>query len=122
VESLHGATELEDLVAVCLHDRHALILVSRGCSTPGYEYVLRARRDGRAAVASVKSGAAPIELDHLPSGDGVDVWAYAVSGAATGTPRDEIQWISTAELPDFMAKRPAILPENVARWLTPRRP
>jgi hypothetical protein len=118
VESLLGATDLEDLVAVYLQDRHDLIVVSRGRSTPGNEYVLCSRSDGHRAVASVKSGAARVELDRLPRDNGVDVWAYAVSAEGIGTPRDDVRWINTQELVDFMLERSVVLPENVARWLT----
>ena len=117
VESLLGATDLEDLVAVYLQDRHGLILVSRGRSTPGYEYVLRSRGDGRRAVASVKSGTTPVDLDRLPREDDVDVWAYAVSGKGAGVARDDVRWINTKDLADFMIERSVVLPENVARWL-----
>jgi len=75
IESLLGVLDLEDLVAVYLQDAHDFILVSRGSSTVGYEYVLRHRRSGRRAVATVKSARASVDLDALPAAPDVDVWA-----------------------------------------------
>lgn len=116
IESLLGATDLEDLVAVYLQDRHDLVLVSRGRSTPGYEYVLCRRDTGRRAVASVKSGGDPVDLDRLPEDPDVDLYAYAVCERCIGTPR-EICEISTDQLAGFILERRAILPDQVARWL-----
>jgi len=118
VGSLLGAVDLEDLVAAYLQDRHNLVLVSRGHSTVGYEYVLRDRDTGRKAVATVKSGGAPVDLDALPTGADVDVWAYAVQERNwTGAPRDDVRWISTKELVDFLNTRRHVLPDQVNRWL-----
>jgi hypothetical protein len=80
--------------------------------------VLRDRDSGRKAVATVKSGGAPVELDALPTGADVDVWAYAVQERNwTGAPRDDVRWISTKELVDFMNTRRQVLPDQVNRWL-----
>ncbi len=118
VESLLGALDLEDLVAAYLQDAHDFVLVSRGSSTVGYEYVLRNRRTGRRAVATVKSAREPVDLDALPSDPDVDVWAYAVSGHAVGRDRSGVRWISTEDLIDFMTRRRLILPDQVQRWLS----
>jgi hypothetical protein len=66
VESLLGALDLEDLVAVYLQDEHDYILVNRRRATVGYEYVLRHRQSGARAVATVKSGGERVDLDALP--------------------------------------------------------
>jgi hypothetical protein len=117
VESLLGALDLEDLVAVYLQDRHSFVLVNRGKSSVGYEYVLRRRDTGRRAVATVKSAGAVIDLDALPDDADVEVWAFAVSGRTTGQQRENIRWISTDELIDFIRERESVLPDQVARWL-----
>lgn len=117
ITSLLGATDLEDLVAVFLQDRYDLVLVSRGRSTPGYEYVLRSRQTGRRALATVKSGGARPELDRLPHDGQSDLYVYAVSGPHTDARYSDVRWISTAELAQFIVDRPNILPENVLRWL-----
>ena len=73
ITSLLGPTDLEDLVAVYLQDQHHLVLVNRGRSTVGYEYVLRERDTGREAVATVKSGGSAADLDALPIDSEIDV-------------------------------------------------
>ncbi len=118
IESLLGALDLEDLVAVYLQDQHELVLINRGRSTVGYEYVLRHRRTGARVVATVKSAGAAVDLDALPSDRAVSVWAYAVSGRAQGRPRDDIRWIGTDELIEFVCRRPEVLPDQVIRWLS----
>lgn len=117
VESLLGWRDLEDLIAVYLQDVHELVLVNRGSSTVGYEYVLRHRKSGRRAVATVKSGGAKVDLDALPIDPQVDVWAYSVNGDCYGSPRKDIRWISTNDLVEFIANRPQVLPDQVERWL-----
>jgi len=117
LESLLGALDLEDLIAVYLQDRYGMILVNRRRSTVGYEFVLRYRDDGRRAVATVKSGKAKVDLDALPSDTDLEVWAYAVSGDSTGEPRSDVRWISTSELVGFILARPSVLPDQVSRWL-----
>jgi hypothetical protein len=93
IQSLLGAEALEDLVAVYLQDRYDLLLVARGKTTPGYEYVLRARDTGRKAVCSVKSGSSAVDLDRLPEDPAVD-------------------------LVDFLRERPEMLPDRIGRWLS----
>jgi hypothetical protein len=118
ISSLLGPTDLEDLVAVYLQDQANLVLVNRGRSTVGYEYVLRDRTTGRRAVATVKSGSAPVDLDALPADPDIDVWAYTVIDRNwTGHARDDIHWITTDQLVAFIARRQQILPEQVVRWL-----
>lgn len=118
ISSLLGAADLEDLVAVFLQDRHDLVLVSRHESTAGYEYVLRDRQTGKAAVASVKSGGSPVDLDALPRDPEVDKWAYAVRDRnSVGQPRKDVRWISTEELASFIQDRANVLPDQVRRWL-----
>jgi len=117
IESLLGALDLEDLVAVYLQDEHDLLLVNRGRSTVGYEYVLRHRLTGRRAVATVKSGGAAVDLDGLPVDPDLAVWAYAVSGRSHGAPRDDVRWVTTEELVRFVQRRLSVLPDQVVRWL-----
>lgn len=117
IASLLGATDLEDLIATYLQDQHELVLVSRGRSTVGYEYVLRHRKTGRRSVATVKSGEAPVDLDALPPSDETDLWAFAVrEGHATGAEREDVRWISLEDLMAFMRDRPEVLPDQVVRW------
>jgi hypothetical protein len=118
ITSLLGPTDLEDLVAAYLQDQHELVLVNRGSSTVGYEYVLRDRATGRRAVATVKSGGTPVNLSALPTDPAVDVWAYTVIDRNwTGQNRDDIRWITTEELAAFVSGRAQVLPEQVIRWL-----
>lgn len=117
IESMLGPEALEDLVAVFLQDQFDLLLVARGRSTPGYEYVLRHRRTGRRAVCSVKSGATPVQLERLPEDPAVDTFAYAVCGAYLGEPPQGLRTIATEELVGFVETRREVLPDQVARWL-----
>lgn len=118
ITSLLGPTDLEDLVAVFLQDTYDLVLVSRGRSTPGYEYVLRSRQTGRRALATVKSGGSRPELDRLPHDGQTDLYAYAASGPDADSRYSDVRWISTADLAQFIVDRSKILPENVLRWLS----
>ena len=118
IESLLGALDLEDLVAVYLQDVHGFVLVNRGRTTVGYEYVLRHRETGRRAVATVKSAGARVDLDALPVDPDVGVWAYAVSGQSRGAAREDIRWITTDELVEFITHRQSVLPDQVVRWLS----
>jgi hypothetical protein len=118
IKSLLGAEALEDLVAVFLQDRFDLLLVARGKTTPGYEYVLRARDTGRKAVCSVKSGSSPVDLDRLPEDPTVDLFAYAVSGNYVNGPREGLRIIETDQLVDFLRMRPEVLPDRIGRWLS----
>lgn len=115
VRTLLGAEDLEDLVAAYLQDRHDLVLVARGRSTPGYEYVLRGRRSGRKAVCSVKSGGSAVELDRLPASDEIDAFAYGESWC--GAARDDIEWIEETDLVTFIHERREVLPDQVRYWL-----
>lgn len=117
IRTMLGAEALEDLVAVYLQDTYGLILVARGQSTPGYEYVLRSRKTGRRAVCSVKSGGTPVDLDRLPKHPDIDCYAYAVSGTYAGSTREDVVRIATDELARFMVRRRLILPDRVAGWL-----
>jgi hypothetical protein len=118
ITSLLGPTDLEDLVAVYLQDQQNLVLVNRGRSTVGYEYVLRDRATGRKAVATVKSGGSAADLDALPIDPDIDVWAYtAIERNWTGRERSDVRWITTERLATFIAHRPKVLPEQVDRWL-----
>lgn len=117
IKSLLGAEDLEDLVAVYLQDRFDYLVVSRLRSTPGYEYELRARDGGATAVASVKSGDTPVDIDLLPW-DTVDAaYAYAACDRYDGERRPEFTQIQTQELTEFMLSRREVLPERVANWL-----
>lgn len=117
IKSLLGAEDLEDLVAVYLQDRFDYLIVSRLRSTPGYEYELRARNGGATAVASVKSGNTPVDIDLLPW-DTVDAaYAYAVCDKYDGKRRPQFIEIQTDELAEFMLSRLEALPERVANWL-----
>lgn len=91
ITSQLGPTDLEDLVAVYLQDQHHMVLINRGKSTVGYEYVLRDRDTGRRAVATVKSGGYAADLDALPTDPDVDVWAYTVV-ERNWTGRDRERW------------------------------
>ncbi|MBS1887515.1 MAG: hypothetical protein JSU06_10040 [Actinobacteria bacterium] len=117
IESLLGPEDLEDLVAVYLQDRFDYLLVSRFRSTPGYEYVLRKRDGGQTAVASVKSGDTPVDLDLLPVNTVDEAFAYAVSGKYTGERSPNTRCIETEELCDFMLGRRSILPDRITDWL-----
>lgn len=117
IRSLLGPDDVEDLVAVYLQAQHDLLLVSRGRTTPGYEYVLRHRVTGRHAVASVKSGATPVDLNLLPESQTIDAFYYSVSGRTCGQRKSNAREITTRELVDFMNQRRAVLPDRVAYWL-----
>lgn len=118
IKSLLGPEDLEDLVAVYLQDRFDYLVVSRLRSTPGYEYELRARDGGATAVASVKSGNTPVDLNLLPS-DTVDAaYAYAVCEQYDGERHDNVTEISTEELADFIRVRREVLPKRVTAWLS----
>jgi hypothetical protein len=105
-------------VAVYLQNEHDYIFVNRGRATVGYEYVLRHRRSGARAVATVKSGGERVDLDALPRDPDIEVWAYAVTGEARGKPLPAVHWITTDDLIDFMNRRMSIPPDQVVRWLT----
>lgn len=113
--TLLGAEDLEDLVAAYLQDRYDLVLVARGSSTPGYEYVLRSKSSGRKVVCSVKSGNSSVEMNRLPLSADVDVYAYGKSGS--GATRDDITWIDPTDLVTFVEERPEVLPDQVHYWL-----
>jgi hypothetical protein len=116
--SLLGSEDLEDLVAVYLQDRYDLVLVDRGRSTPGYEYVLRRRDGGRKAVASVKAGGTHVDLALLPDDPDVDCFWFSVSGHADGNGPQATQ-NKIDELIEFCSSRAEILPDRVRRWLEP---
>lgn len=117
IESLLGPEDLEDLVAVYLQDQFDYLLVSRLRSTPGYEYVLRKRDSGRTAVASVKSGDTPVDLDLLPVTTVDAAFAYAVCERYTGERSPNTRCITTEELCDFLLRRRSILPDRISDWL-----
>ena len=117
IKSLLGAEDLEDLVAVYLQDRFDYLVVSRLRSTPGYEYELRARDGGATAVASVKSGDTPVNLDLLPWETVDAAYAYAVCSTYEGERPPQFREIETDELTEFMLSRREVLPERVAEWL-----
>ena len=117
IESLLSPTDLEDFVAAYLQDRHDLVLISRHPSTAGYEYVFKAKRDGRRAVASVKSGGSNVDLSTLPKDGDIDVWIYQVSGEPAGESHDNVRHIATEDLVDFINERPTVQPDQVLYWL-----
>ena len=117
IKSYLGPEDLEDLVAVYLQDTLDYLVVSRLRSTPGYEYVLRNRVTGKTAVASVKSGDTPVDLDLLPV-DAVDAaFAYAVSERYVGSRDPKITCIQTDTLARFIRARRKILPDRISDWL-----
>lgn len=116
LKSLIGAEDLEDLVLVYLQVRFGYVFVSRGHSTPGYEYVLKSH-DGQTIVASVKSGDTPVDLDLLPAESADIAYVFSVGGKSRGSTEMRVEEITPQELVTFMSNNAAILPNRVAAWL-----
>ncbi len=115
LESLIGAEDLEDLIAVYLQVTFDLVLISRFRSTPSYEYVLRGST-GETVVASVKSGQTPVDLSLLPADSADRAFVFATSGVYEGSSTIATDEITKSDLLEFMASGSPYLPERIRLW------
>ncbi|MGQ0504454.1 MAG: hypothetical protein ACT4TC_03975 [Myxococcaceae bacterium] len=112
--------DVEDLVYVWLQVVHGYVVLPRARKrdTPVYEFTVIHRDTGRRAIAQVKTGSTPVDLDALRSAaaNGLDAFAYATSGKYVGD-RSCTTVIETAELLRFCRESEQVLPPRVRTWL-----
>ena len=112
--------DVEDLVYVYLQVVHDYVVLpaSRRTDTPTYEYALVRPSDGQLAVVQVKTGDAAVDVGLLARTAGNDhaAYAYATSGRYAGGDHGRVKRISDAELMEFVASSPTLLPPRVKRW------
>lgn len=123
VTDLLDPIDAEDLALLYLQSRGWLLLPSsRMNDTPLYEAALKHVDDGRLAVLAVKSGGqnpVPVAavVDEV-AGRGAQIFVFSTHERFDGDPGElGATRISIAELVDFMATRPELLPPRITRWI-----
>lgn len=113
--------DVEDLVYVWLQVALGYIALprSRQRDTPAYEYTLIHRETGRKAIAQIKSGATPVDLEALAraaTDKETGTFAYATCGDYLGERTVVTKIIEDDELLAFAQDHEMLLPPRVRTW------
>lgn len=108
--------DCEDVVFVMLQRSGWVVYpAARKADTMSYEYVLRKVEDGRSAVAQVRTGNSPIDLDALP--EHLLAFVFQSKGLYTGARCDRVKRLDRGMLLDFMRDNRQLLPGTVQDWM-----
>ena len=125
ISELLDPIDAEDLALVFLQAQGWLLLPSsRMSDTPLYEAALRHQTDGRLAVLAVKSGGSnPVPVQEVVASvlkDNAEVFVFSTHNRYEGIPENlGATRITNAQLAEFMAERPELLPPRITRWIDP---
>jgi len=113
--------DVEDLVYVWLQIARGYVVLPRARQrdTPAYEYTMLDREGGVRAIAQIKTGATPVDLDALAAAavdGGTRTYAYATSGDYVGDRGQVTEVIEADELLRFVRSDAALLPPRVQAW------
>jgi len=118
--SLISAEDCEDLVGIFLQERgYSLIPSSCKTHTPKYEFVLKDRETGKAAVAQVKQRgkiSEPLKVAEY-SGIPSEVYLFASHGDYSGTPATNVHCIDPTELKAFALANRHLMSDRLKTWI-----
>jgi hypothetical protein len=113
--------DVEDLVYVWLQVERGFVALPRARQrdTPAYEWSMLHRHTRRRGIAQIKTGSTPVDLTELGAAvtdETTDTYAYATSGAYVGDTAAVTHVIQDADLLEFVAQHPDLLPARVRTW------
>ncbi len=124
ITDLLDPTDAEDIALLYLQSQGWLLLPSsRMNDTPLYEAAFKHIDDGRMAVVAVKSGgknAVPVsDVVEAVADRGAQVFVFSTHENFAGDPGElGATKISRADVAEFMASRPELLPPRITRWIS----
>jgi hypothetical protein len=123
VTDLLDPSDAEDIALLYLQAQGWLLMPSsRMNDTPLYEAAFKHIDDGRMAVVAVKSGGknpVPVsEVVDAVADQGAQVFVFSTHESFAGNPGElGATKISRAEIVEFMASKPELLPPRITRWI-----
>lgn len=116
--SLLSTDDCEDALAIYLQVNYDYLVIPSSCKddTMTYEFELKNRLTGKAAVVQVKSGWTPLNIDDYKNLE-TDVFLFATSGQYYGDAKPNITTIDPEIIRKFLFKQTNLLPEKMKVWI-----
>jgi len=115
---LLSSDDCEDALAIYLQEKYGYYLIPSSCKrdTMGYEYVLINAKTGKSAVAQVKSGNVPLNIDDYSEKE-MDVYLFATNGKYYGTPKENVITIDPETIRKFLYEQTHLLSAKMKVWV-----
>ncbi len=116
--SLISSDDCEDIVGIFLQEKKGYRMIPSSCKadTAAYEFVLKHRETGRAAVAQVKQGYVNLNIDDY-SVLSSEVYLFTTHGEYTGRTSNNVHCLDTEEIRNFALDQQQIMSDRLRTWI-----
>ena len=118
IYSLISSEDCEDIIGIYLQKELDYLFIPSSCKsdTMNYEYELIQKHTGEKAVAQIKNGIIDLDTKNFSNID-AKVFLFSTKGKYCGEKFDNIEFIDSNQMKDFIASNIKIMPGKIRNWL-----